>query len=105
MSQGKIVASTVKKVASLAKIKVAEDQLDKFASQLESILDHASDLQKLDTSSVKATDIIQTCTIDELREDEEWGDQDEIDRIRQNIIKAFYNSQNNFLVLPVKVIE
>lgn len=45
--------STVSKIASLARIKVTEEDLDYYAPQLQNILSWAEQLQEVDTTGVE----------------------------------------------------
>ncbi|GAA0430091.1 Asp-tRNA(Asn)/Glu-tRNA(Gln) amidotransferase subunit GatC [Lentibacillus halophilus] len=45
----------VKHVADLARLAVTEDEADKFAKQLSSIIDYAEQLNELDTENVEPT--------------------------------------------------
>ncbi len=43
------------RVASLARLRLTDDELDLYTSQLAAVLEHAADVQSLDTSGVPAT--------------------------------------------------
>ncbi len=107
MSNAKINKQTVKKMALLARISkdLSDKELNEYAEKLDSVLSYVQELQEIDVSGVEATDIIPTCTIDDLREDEACKDQDSYQRVRQNIISNFPKKQGDLLVLPVKVVE
>ena len=60
---------TVQHVAKLARLNLSDADTDKFTKQLDAILEYAGELQKVDTSSVEASEhSFQAKTI--LREDE-----------------------------------
>ncbi len=64
----KISNDDVKHVAELARLEFKEDDLDRFARQLENILDYMEKLNELNTSSVEPTShVLQMST--PLRED------------------------------------
>ncbi len=42
-------------IADLARLQLSEDELKKFGSQLDRILEHANKISKLDTKDIKAT--------------------------------------------------
>jgi aspartyl/glutamyl-tRNA(Asn/Gln) amidotransferase C subunit len=106
-SQTKINPATIKKILNLAKLdnNPSEEELELYSSQIESILQYADELKEVDTSMVKATDIIPTCFIEDLREDEFSFDPNQYQKVRQNIITNFPKRQGDLLVLPIKVVE
>lgn len=58
----------VRYVAKLARLKVDDDELDRYASQLSSILDHIDQISGLDIAGVEPTShVIQLANV--LRED------------------------------------
>ncbi|MCI0454714.1 MAG: Asp-tRNA(Asn)/Glu-tRNA(Gln) amidotransferase subunit GatC [Candidatus Dadabacteria bacterium] len=64
----KISKDDVKHVAELARLEFKEDDLDRFARQLENILEYMEKLNELNTSSVEpTTHVLQMST--PLRED------------------------------------
>ncbi len=69
----------VRHIASLARLQLAEDEIDKFAKELTSILGYIDQLTTVDTSHVEATaQVTGTNTVlrqDELR-DEPLADPD-----------------------------
>jgi aspartyl-tRNA(Asn)/glutamyl-tRNA(Gln) amidotransferase subunit C len=50
-----VTESDVRKIADLARLTLADGELPEITSQLNSILDHMSVLEKVDTSSVDLT--------------------------------------------------
>ena len=48
----KLSAEAVKKIAHLARLEVSEQEVDKFSTQLSSILEYVEHLNDLDTSGV-----------------------------------------------------
>ncbi len=55
MSSDKITAADVRHVATLARLDVTNEEVDLFAGQLAAVLDHASDVEALDTEGVPPT--------------------------------------------------
>ena len=51
----KITPNDVKKVAKLARIEIAEDELIKYSNQLEKILNYVAELEKIDTKKITPT--------------------------------------------------
>ena len=51
----KISSNDVRKVAQLARLELAEDQIELYTSQLEKILGYVGQLEQIDTKDVPAT--------------------------------------------------
>jgi len=51
----KLTLEEVKHIATLAKLQLSEDEINKFPSQLSSVLDHVGELSGVDTQGVKPT--------------------------------------------------
>ena len=51
----KITAADVRHVATLARLDVTDDEVELFASQLAAVLEHAEDVEALDTEGVPPT--------------------------------------------------
>ena len=51
----RISRADVAHVARLARLDVTEDELDRFTEQLGAVLEHAADVEALDTSGVEPT--------------------------------------------------
>jgi aspartyl-tRNA(Asn)/glutamyl-tRNA(Gln) amidotransferase subunit C len=65
----KISATQVKYVASLARLELSPDEVDRFTTQLNSILEYMDQLNELDTSEVEPTSHVFPLK-NVLREDE-----------------------------------
>lgn len=52
---GKITRGDVAHVARLARLELTDAELDEFTGQLAAVLDHAADLEALDTEGVEPT--------------------------------------------------
>jgi aspartyl-tRNA(Asn)/glutamyl-tRNA(Gln) amidotransferase subunit C len=52
---GRISRDDVAYVAGLARLRLTDDELDRFTEQLAAVLDHAADVAALDTSGVPPT--------------------------------------------------
>lgn len=86
-----------RKMASLAKLTLAENEVHQFAAQLEAILDYVSILNSVDTSGVEPlwNPLIETESKDRLREDESR-------KCPESILSTTSNVQDDqFLVPPV----
>jgi aspartyl-tRNA(Asn)/glutamyl-tRNA(Gln) amidotransferase subunit C len=97
-----ITKDTVAKVAKLAKLSNNPDEefLNKYTSELSSIIDYINQLQEVDTTGISPTDGIRTINVNQLREDTPPFDTEEYNKIRQNIINNFPTKQGDLLVLP-----
>ena len=93
-----IDAATVKKVARLASIRIAEDRLEPLAAELSGILAWIEQLDEVDTEGVAPMASTEAVTLP-MREDvvTEGGD---ASRVLANAPKTV----NNFFVVP-KVVE
>ncbi|TAK89588.1 Asp-tRNA(Asn)/Glu-tRNA(Gln) amidotransferase subunit GatC [Patescibacteria group bacterium] len=69
MFMSKITPDEVRRVAELAHIGLAEDQIDHFARELDQIVGFVEQLQKVDVSGIEPTDQV-TGLVDVWREDE-----------------------------------
>ncbi len=49
----RITTSDVQKVAKLARLRLTDDELDRFTGQLAAVLEHAADLETLDLAGVE----------------------------------------------------
>jgi len=50
-----LTRETVAHVARLARLDVTDDEIELFTTQLSAVLDHAADIEKLDTTDVPPT--------------------------------------------------
>src|SRR5687767_16007973 len=55
MATDKITADDVRHVAGLARLDVTDEEVELFAGQLAAVLEHAEDVEALDTSAVPPT--------------------------------------------------
>lgn len=69
MNMSKITPDEVRRVAKLAHIGLAEDQINHFASELDQIVGFVEQLQKVEVDGVDPTDQV-TGLVDVWREDE-----------------------------------
>lgn len=65
-----VTKEQVKYIASLAKLTIDENQLDKFTAEMEQIIEFADSLNQIDTQGIKPTAHIQGIS-NVLREDAE----------------------------------
>ncbi len=89
---------TVRKVASLARLRVTEEELDKFAPQLSGILEWIEQLGELDTSNVEplsnVVDIAPVSRQDEINDG----------NIQSAILANAPEAQSGYFTVP-KIIE
>ena len=102
-----INSTVVKRMLGLAKLgnNYSEQELEKLAEELGSILEYVEELKEIDTSTVNSTTIIPTCKISDLRTDIPNDNSDKYQKVRQNIINNFPKKQGDLLVLPIKVVQ
>ena len=102
----KITTQTTKKMASLSRIRSnpSDDFLEINTQNLNGILDYIKEIQSVDTGNISPTDIIQTITIDKLREDVPETDQTKYQAKRQRIIANFPKKQGTLLIIPNRII-
>jgi aspartyl-tRNA(Asn)/glutamyl-tRNA(Gln) amidotransferase subunit C len=55
MATERITADDVRHVARLARLDVTDDEVERFAGQLAAVLEHARDVESLDTAGVPPT--------------------------------------------------
>ena len=96
-----IDSNAVSKVAKLARLskQLSPELVEKYESELNSILNHVSELLKVDTSNIEAMSGIRTISIDELRPDEPEHNQALYENIRSRIIANFPEKEGDFLVI------
>jgi len=68
MADKRITKKQVKHIASLAKIELTEEEIDKFRKQLGSIINYFDTLSEVDTEGVKQTSQV-TGLVNKLRDD------------------------------------
>jgi aspartyl-tRNA(Asn)/glutamyl-tRNA(Gln) amidotransferase subunit C len=92
----------VKKNAALARLtdNPEPEFLEKFSSELGSILGYVDQLSNLPTDSVSPLDGVRTNTILELREDLTDPNIEKVKTIRQNIIGQFPSKKGDLLEVP-----
>jgi aspartyl-tRNA(Asn)/glutamyl-tRNA(Gln) amidotransferase subunit C len=90
--------ATVAKIASLARMKVTEDDLNYYAPQLQNILQWVEQLQEVNTDNVEPLANVSEIALT-LREDK-VTDGDKVD----DILKNAPESTEGFFVVP-KVVE
>ncbi|MDD3021533.1 MAG: Asp-tRNA(Asn)/Glu-tRNA(Gln) amidotransferase subunit GatC [Alphaproteobacteria bacterium] len=90
--------TTVSKIASLARIKVTDQDLDYYAPQLQNILDWADQLQEVDTTGVEPLANVSEIALT-LREDKVTDG-----NIQPAILKNAPESVEGFFVVT-KIVE
>jgi len=94
-----ITKEEIKKIASLAKINISDDELDNYSDQISKILEYMSTLNQVDTSKVKEFS-------NELFENDQSLREDVVEASlsRDDILKLAPNSDGVYFKVP-KVIE
>ena len=90
----KITFEDVRKVAKLARLDLPEEQVEKYTSQLEKILDYVAQLEKVDTKDVLPT----TRAVEEvnvLRED-----QAKKTSVREELLDLAPQREGDFVRVP-----
>jgi aspartyl/glutamyl-tRNA(Asn/Gln) amidotransferase C subunit len=102
-----ISISDVKKVANLSRFSSDMELEQALVSQthLSAILDFANDLSKVDVTGYSSFGAMATVTINDLRDDQIDPDTVKYERVKKNIIANFPDKQDDFLQLPVRIIE
>ena len=94
-----ITKEEIKKIASLAKINISDDELDNYSDQISKILDYMSTLNNVDTSKVDEFSNQLFNSDQSLREDEIEESLD-----RDEVLKLAPDSDGVYFKVP-KVIE
>ena len=94
-----ITKEEIKKIASLAKINISDDELDNYSDQISKILEYMSTLNKIDTSKVEDFS-------NQLFDNEQFLREDVIEESlnRDEVLKLAPNSDGIYVKVP-KVIE
>ncbi len=92
MSQ--INSNDVRKVAKLARLELEEDMIEIYTNQLEKILDHVDQLEKIDTSNVPPT--TRAVEVVNVLRDDSIEDTD----IREELINLAPNRDGDFFRVP-----
>ena len=94
-----ITKEEIKKIASLAKINISDDELDNYSDQISKILEYMSTLNSVDTSKVDEFSNQLFNSSQSLREDEIEESLD-----RDEVLKLAPDSDGVYFKVP-KVIE
>ncbi len=91
-----------KRIAELARLKLKDDELIKFAGQLSSVLDNFKMLSEVKTENVKATSQV-TGLNNIYREDKEildWKIDKDIKKNREKLLINAPKQENGFIKVP-----
>ena len=90
----KISPTDVQKVAKLARLDISDEDLDKYAGQLEKILNYVAELEKIDTENVlpttRAVEVVNN-TREDLVEDT---------TVREELLELAPNREGDFFRVP-----
>jgi aspartyl/glutamyl-tRNA(Asn/Gln) amidotransferase C subunit len=97
---------TTTKIANLSRLQSSPSQefLDKYTTELNNVLDYVTEIQTQDTTGIEATDIMQTITVEQLREDKPPTNLAKYNKTRQNIKAGFPKRKGDLLELPTRII-
>lgn len=98
----KITKEIIIKDALLAKLsnnQLTDLEIEKFISELGSIIEHVEDMNNVDISGLQPTDGWRTNKIEDLRNDESEANHSSYSRIRLNIINNFPMKKGDLLQL------
>lgn len=86
-----LTTEEVKKLSQLCRIELTDAEVEKFRTELASVLDYVSELQQVDTEGVEEISQVTGLT-NVLREDKE-----RLSEIRDAIIERFPERKDDFL--------
>tara|TARA_B100000700_G_C14892708_1_gene783510 strand:- start:794 stop:1081 length:288 start_codon:yes stop_codon:yes gene_type:complete len=90
----KITPSDVRKVAKLARLSIAEDQLEMYSEQLEKILNYVAELEKIDTNNVlpttRAVEVVNMTREDSVQKT----------NVRENLLNLAPQREGDFYRVP-----
>lgn len=95
----KITEEDVKHVASLAKLEFSDDEIGKFTSQIEDIMNMANELRKIDTTGVEPT-INVTDAVNIMRDDVATAPIS-----REELMKNVPEHEDGFIKVPAIIKE
>ena len=95
----KITEEDVKHVASLAKLEFYDDEIGKFTSQIEDIMNMANELRKIDTTGVEPT-INVTDAVNIMRDDVATAPIS-----REELMKNVPEHEDGFIKVPAIIKE
>ncbi len=90
----RINSKDVRKVATLARLSLPDDQIETFTHQLEKILDYVAQLEKIDTTDIPPTTRAVE-VVNSLREDlvEET-------KVREDLLELAPEREGDFFMVP-----
>lgn len=88
----KITTAEIEHLAKLARLKVSESEVKKYASDLSAILDYVAELKEIDTQKISPT--AQVVELENVFKDD-LVDLDYTAKTKEKIIKNSPESQNN----------
>lgn len=94
--------ATVARIATLARIKVADSDLDRMAGELQSIMSWIEQLNEVDTTGVEPMTSVVEVTLP--RRDDVVNDGGHADRILANAKDAVREGEGGYFTVP-KVVE
>lgn len=90
-----VTKDMIKHVATLSRLEFSEDELEKFTSQMDAIINMANQLQEVDTKGVQETvQVVDRDTVLRADKPEHWQDRD-------TMLKNVPEKANGFIKVPV----
>lgn len=90
-----ITKDMIKHVATLSRLAFSEEELTKFTSQMDAIINMANELQAVDTDGVEETvQVVDRDTVFRKDKPEHWQD-------RATMLKNVPEKANGFIKVPV----
>ncbi len=90
----RINSEDVRKVAKLARLELQDEQIEKYTSQLEKILDYVAQLEEIDTAKIppttRAVEVVNVLREDLVEETE----------IREDLLNLAPQREGNFFRVP-----
>ncbi len=90
----RINSQDVRKVATLARLALPDDQVETFTHQLEKILDYVAQLEKIDTTDIppttRAVEVVNSLREDLIEETE----------VREDLLELAPEREGDFFMVP-----
>lgn len=88
--------------ANLARMKLTEEEKERFTKELSSILDYVEQLNKVDTSKIKG--VSQVTGLENVLREDEQQKSDYRQETRNKILKQASNKKDDYFKVP-KILE
>ncbi|MFH1838243.1 MAG: Asp-tRNA(Asn)/Glu-tRNA(Gln) amidotransferase subunit GatC [Candidatus Kuenenbacteria bacterium] len=92
----RLTIQEVERVAKLARLKLTDQEKEKFSKQLSSVLDYAKQLDEVDTKNVKAT--IQITGLQNILRKDEINKEQKIEK--EKLLQCAIDTKERFIKIP-----